>query len=118
MTEIPDDLKPNTAERGPYGTELMGVSVALPLAEMGSAWDRDDWAEAIRIYQPEMLDMFRRHIGGVQPATMPTMTVDGPHDDPLQGLIYVMTCGAWVDPTRLPPDCTAYIARNPRERRA
>lgn len=109
MTTPPLDLRP-VHERGPHGTELMGVSVALPLKEV-AGWDHADWQDAVTHYQPDMLEMLRIHLGNAQPASMPQLTVDGPHDDPLQGQLYVMTCAAWVNPDALPPDCPAYVAR-------
>lgn len=99
--------------RGPIGTEVMGVSVALPAKET-QGWTGEDWQDAIRTYQPELLDMLRRHVGGAQPKTEPTLNVDGPHSDPLQGLLYVLTVSAWFNPLELPPDCPAYIARSKR----
>lgn len=116
MTTPPDDLKTNPAVRGPVGTELMGVSVALPLKEVED-WDRADWVSAIRHYQPELLSMLRNHVGGTQPATEPQLNVDGPHADPLQGQLYVMTVAAWFSPASLPPDCPAYVARSAEARR-
>jgi hypothetical protein len=94
----------------------MGVSVALPLKEVAD-WDQEDWADAVRHYQPQMLEMLRAHVGGAQPGTIPRLNVDGPHSDPLQGQLYVMTCAAWVNPLALPVDCPAYVARGREARR-
>jgi hypothetical protein len=110
MTGAPTDLRPDTTTRGPHGTELAGVSVALPLKEVQD-WTQEDWSDAVRNYQPEMLEMLRRHVGDARPRTMPQLTVDGPHSDPLQGLLYVMTCAAWFKPEDFPPDSPAYVAR-------
>lgn len=109
LPALPDDLKA-PADRGPTGTELAGVSVALPLKEVAD-WDQADWQTAVRHYQPEMLEMLRIHTGGARPQTMPQVNVDGPHRDPLQGVLYVMTVAAWFRPGDLPPDCPAYVAR-------
>jgi hypothetical protein len=115
---IPADLRPNDTIRGPVGTELMGVSVALPLKEVthddGTAWDNDDWAAAVRYYQPQMLDRLREHVGGARFQTEPQLSVDGPHSDPLQGTLYVMTVAAWFNPLDLSVDCPAYRARTSR----
>lgn len=115
LPALPDELKaPN--DRGPLGTELAGVSVALPLKEVID-WDHADWQNAIRHYQPEMLEMLRVHTGGARPQTMPQMNVDGPHRDPLQGVLYVMSVAAWFRPGDFPPDCPAYVARGVESRR-
>jgi len=116
VTNLPDDLKA-PERRGPAGTELMGVSVALPLKEVAD-WTMEDWQTAVRHYQPEMLEMLRKHVGGARPQTEPQMNVDGPHADPLQGQLYVMTVAAWFFPATLPPDCPAYVARSQEARRA
>lgn len=109
MTNLPDNLKAPEV-RGPAGTELMGVSVALPLKEVQD-WTQEDWADAVRHYQPQMLEMLRTHVGGARPQTQPQLNVDGPFQDPLQGQLYVMTAAAWFFPATLPPDCPAYMAR-------
>lgn len=118
MTMIPADLRPNADIRGPIGTELMGVSVALPLKEVthddGLPWDAEDWAAAVRYYQPQMLEMLRKHVGGARFQTEPQFSIDGPHSDPLQGQLYVMTCAAWFSPLDLTVDCPAYVARSSR----
>lgn len=110
MTGAPVDLRTNPDARGPAGTELMGVSVALPLREVAD-WGQGEWEAAVRHYQPEMLEKLRQHVGGSKPATMPQLNVDGPHSDPLQGQLYVMTAAAWFFPEALPIDCTARKAR-------
>jgi hypothetical protein len=100
--------------RGPAGTEVMGVSIAIPLKEAqhddGRPWSEGDWQDFIRHAQPEMLDKLRRHVGGGLPTTEPALQVDGPHPDPIQGPVYVMTVSAWFYPHSLPADCTAYQA--------
>lgn len=121
MSNLPADLRANPDIRGPVGTELMGVSVAIPLRETtyddGTTWDQDDWANAVRYYQPQMLEMLRAHVGGARFQTEPQLSVDGPHSDPLQGVLYVMTCAAWFAPGSLPVDCPAYKARAGESRR-
>lgn len=118
MTDIPTDLRPDASLRGPLGTELMGVSVAIPVKEAvnddGTPWDQEGWAAAVRYYQPQMLDVLRKHVGGARFTTEPQLTVDGPHSDPLQGQLYVMTCAAWFNPLDLTVDCPAYQARSTR----
>ena len=113
---LPADLPRDPERRGPAGTELMGVSVALPLKETLD-WSEQDWRDALREYQPQLLDQLRKHVGGARFQTEPQLNVDGPHPDPLQGPIYVMTCAAWFAPQALPVDCTAYQAWS-QERRA
>ncbi len=111
---IPTDLQHDPNRRGPYGTDFMGVSTALPLQEVthddGQPWDQAEWRAFIQYAQPQMLEMLRIHVGGAQPAAEPQFSLDGPHDDPIQGPIYVMTAGAWVNPLSLPVDCPAYRA--------
>lgn len=113
---IPSDLKLDPARRGPAGTELMGVSVAVPLKECqdqmtGQPWSEQDWRDFIQDSQPQLLQMLRTHVGNATPVTEPQMNVDGPHADPLQGQLYVMTAAAWFFPASLPVDCSAYRAR-------
>lgn len=110
---LPSDRPIDTGVRGPAGTEAMGVSVAIP-HEKTQGWGQRDWQDAIAEYQPQMLEALRRHVGGAKPATEPSLHVDGPHSDPLQGLIYVMTASAWFSPASLPVGCTAYQARSQR----
>lgn len=116
MSNVPTDLRANPDARGPVGSELMGVSIALPLKEVthedGQPWSTQEWRDFIAHAQPQMLDRFRAYVGGARPATMPQLALDGPHSDPLQGVLYVMTVGAWVFPATLPPDCLAYRARS------
>lgn len=120
MTDnIPDDLKLNPSRRGPAGTELMGVSVAIPLSETMSettktVWSQEEWREFLRVSQPQLLDMLRKHVGGARFQTEPQFNLDGPHPDPLQGPIYVMTAAAWFRPEDLAVDCPAYLARSKR----
>jgi hypothetical protein len=115
---VPDDLKLDPTLRGPVGAELMGVSIALPAQlatyDDGTPWDRDGWVAAVNHYQPQLLETLRRHVGGAQPVTEPQMNLDGPHSDPLQGPIYVMTAAAWFMPGSLAIDCPAYKARSVR----
>lgn len=121
MSNLPDDLRAPSV-RGPVGTELMGVSVALPLKETiyedtKLPWDQEDWANAVRHYQPQLLEKLREHVGGARPQTEPTLNVDGPHADPIQGPIYVLTVAGWFFPGTLPVDCPAYRARSEEARR-
>lgn len=115
---IPDDLKLDPTHRGPAGTELMGVSIALPAQlctyDDDTPWDQEGWEEAVRHYQPQLLETLRVHVGGARPHTEPQMNLDGPHSDPIQGPIYVMTAAAWFAPGSLPIDCPAYKARSTR----
>lgn len=115
---LPDSLRPDPTRRGPIGTEAMGVSIALPISELtyddGTVWDQADWENAVAHYQPQLLAMLKHHVGGARPQTEPQVFVDGPHSDPLQGLLYVMTCSAWFIPAALSVDCTAYKARSTR----
>lgn len=118
----PRDLMTDPARRGPAGTELMGVSVALPLKETvdpdtGQPWSEQDWRDAVRHYQPGLLDQLQKHVGGARFHTEPQLNLDGPHSDPLQGPIYVLTVSAWFSPAALPVDCPAYIARSKEARR-
>lgn len=118
MTNLPADLRPDQSIRGPLGTELMGVSVAIPVKEAvnddDTPWDQEGWATAVRYYQPQMLDKLREHVGGARFRTEPQLSVDGPHSDPLQGQLYVMTVAAWFNPLELSVDCPAYRARSSR----
>lgn len=99
--------------RGPAGTELMGVSIALQHQDVAD-WDQDGWANAVQYYQPQLLDMLRTHVGGARFQTEPQVHVEGPHSDPIQGTIYVMTVAAWFSPLDLSVDCSAYKARSSR----
>lgn len=122
MTNLPTDLRANPDIRGPVGTELMGVSIALPLKEVsyddGTPWSQEDWVAFVQHTQPQLLEMLRLHVGGARFQTEPQLSVDGPHPDPIQGTLYVMTCAAWFAPGTLPVDCPAYRARAQEARRA
>ena len=109
--------------RGPAGTELMGVSVAIPAKETldpdtGRAWSQADWQTFIRASQPQLLEKLREHVGGTRFQTEPGLSLDGPHMDLVQGPIYVLTVSAWFNPHALPVDCPAYRARAQEARRA
>lgn len=117
MSNVPDDLKLDPSRRGPVGTELMGVSVAIPLnqtldEDTKLPWSEETWRDFIRESQPQLLDMLKKHVGGARFTTEPQVHLDGPHSDPLQGPIYVLTAAAWFHPTALPVNCPAYVARS------
>lgn len=118
---IPTELQHDPTARGPVGTILAGVTIALPLQEVshddGQPWDQEEWRAFVRYAQPQMLEKLRQHVGGVQPATEPQFSLDGPHSDPIQGTLYVMTAAAWVNPYALPVDCQAYRAHHAPEHR-
>jgi hypothetical protein len=116
VSNVPTDLRVDPSRRGPLGTELMGVSIAIPLNETVDddtkrPWSQQDWRDFIREAQPQMLDRLRQHVGGARFVAEPQMNVDGPHSDPLQGPIYVLTIAAWFHPASLSADCTAARAR-------
>lgn len=122
-TPPPTTILKDAERRGPTGTELMGVSIAMPLKEAvdpatGIPWTQEDWAAFIREARPQLLDMLKRHVGGARFTTEPQMSVDGPHSDPLQGQLYVMSCAAWFYPAQLPVDSSAYRARQAAARDA
>lgn len=116
---IPDELKHNADRRGPLGTVFAGVSIALPFMQVqhddGTPWDQEEWRAFVQYAQPQMLEMLRVHVGGATPHAEPQFSLDGPHVDPIQGPLYVMTAGAWVNPLELPVDCLAYRAHHAPE---
>ncbi len=102
--------RPTTDRQGVHpDAKAMGVTIALD-AETAGWWEADEWAEAVRHYQPQLLEALRRYVGGARPQTVPQAYVDGPHSDPIQGTLYVMTCYAFFIPADLPADCDAYLA--------
>ena len=93
-----------------------GVTVALPGKDF-SALDREGKATVLRDAYAMLEQRVREHVGHVKPKGQPTFQVDGPHDDPLQGPIYVVSLAVPVETDDLPPTCTAYEAHH-RNRRA
>ena len=118
---IPAELQHDPTRRGPLGTVLAGVSIALPLMMVshddGQQWNQEEWRAFVQHSQLQMLEMLRIHVGGVRPVTEPQFSLDGPHSDPIQGTIYVMTAAAWINPLELPVDCGAYRAHHAPEAR-
>lgn len=116
---IPSELQHDPTRRGPLGTVFAGVTVALPQMQVqhddGTPWDQEEWRAFVQYAQPQMLEMLRVHVGGAPPAAEPQFSLDGPHSDPIQGTLYVMTAGAWVNPLSLPVDCPAYRAQHAPE---
>lgn len=90
---------------------LIGVSLALeaPTYNALSAVDRQAFQmEAFTKLEAEL----RSYTGDLRPTAYPTFSGDGPHDDPLQGPIYVFTCSAHYETDDLPPDCRAYATHH------
>lgn len=100
-----------SGQRGPYGTEVMGVSWAISTTLLPLPMTDADWGAFLAQNQPQAWEFLRIHVGGAQPRTEPTIDMNGPHSDPLQGTIYVLTASAWFRPEDLPVDCPAYVAR-------
>lgn len=92
----------------PRATEMIGVTSAIKMADvrdMGGDAAQDMF---IREAAKDLEQKLHRFVGGARPRGEFVFQVTGPHDDPIQGLIYVHTLAAPFDLDRLPTDCDAY----------
>lgn len=86
--------------------QYAGVSAAVQASTLDGLGRHEitglfrDLAEQL---QPEL----RRHVGDVGPKATPVVRISGPHSDPLQGRIYVISLAVPVETDDLPTDCSA-----------
>jgi len=86
-----------------------GVSTAIQ-ASMLDGLSKQDTGSLFRNLGDQLAPELRRHIGDVKPKGDPLVDVSGPHLDPVQGMIYVMSMAVLVETDDLPADCPAYEA--------
>jgi hypothetical protein len=97
--------------------QSIGVTTAVRASEY-AAMGRDEaksWTkDAFRYLEVEL----RAYTGDATPVGAPTFQIDGPHDDPLQGMIMVMSVAAPYDVDTLPVTCKAYETHNQQRQAA
>lgn len=89
----------------------MGVTVAIP-ASVVEGVSRHDLADEFKDLAAQAEPGLRRFVGDAPPKGPLSVKIDGPVDDPLQGMIYSLTLAGPFDDADLPPDCDAYLAFN------
>lgn len=93
-----------------------GVTIALPAKDFNDL-TKAEMGETLREAYALLEVRVREHVGGVTPKGQPAFQMDGPHEDPIQGPIYVVSLAVPIETDDLPPTCTAYETFN-RNRRA
>lgn len=88
-----------------------GVSIALNADEFNALLPPER-ASLMRDVHAWLEPALRKHIADVKPQGQPAFQMDGPHSDPVQGIIYTVTLAVPVETDDLPTDCTAYQAMN------
>lgn len=83
-----------------------GVSAAVQ-AKTLDGLGRHELTGLVRDLVDQLEPELRRHIGDVKPKGPPLVNMSGPHSDPLQGLIYVVSLAVPVETDDLPTDCSA-----------
>lgn len=87
---------------------MVGVSSAIRMSDVQTMGGDAAQDYFIREAAQDLQAKLQRFVGGATPRGEFVFQVQGPHDDPLQGMIYVHTLAAPFDLDALPTDCDAY----------
>lgn len=84
----------------------VGASTTIALADVKAMTDREQ-DEFIRSAALDLQEKVRNMVAGAQPKGDLAFQVTGPHQDPIQGTIWVHTLFGVFDLDALPPECEA-----------